>query len=114
MIGKMKDEVKENIVSDCVGLQSKMYSLVIVNNEEIQKAKRASKNIVKNIWHKEYVDVLLNRNLIRYKTKKIQSKLYRIGTYDLCKISLPYFYDKKYILDDAISSLAYFYEDVRS
>ena len=46
--------------------------------------------------------------------KKIQSKLYRIGTYDLCKISLPYFYDKKYILDDAISSLAYFHKDVRS
>ena len=45
----MKDEVRENIVSDCVGLESKMYSLGIVNNEEIQKAKRASKNIVKNI-----------------------------------------------------------------
>ena len=27
--------------------------------------------------------------------KKIQSKLHRIGTYDVCKISLSFFDDKK-------------------
>ena len=31
----MKDEVKETIISEFVGLKSKLYSLVIVNNEEI-------------------------------------------------------------------------------
>ena len=35
VIGKMKDEVKETIISAFVGLKSKLYSLVIVNNEEI-------------------------------------------------------------------------------
>ena len=35
VIGKMKDEVKETIISEFVGLKSKLYSLVIVNNEEI-------------------------------------------------------------------------------
>ena len=43
----MKDEVKENIVSDFVGLQSKMCSLVIVNNEEIQKANEPVKILLK-------------------------------------------------------------------
>ena len=37
-----------------------------------------------------------------------QSKLHRIGIYDVCKISLPCFHDKSYILDDGVSSLAYF------
>ena len=46
--------------------------------------------------------------------KKIQSKLHRIGTYDLCKISLSCFHDKRYILDDGIIFLAYFHKDIRS
>ena len=40
--------------------------------------------------------------------KMSQSKLHRIGTYLVCKISLSCFHDKRYILDDGISSLAYF------
>ena len=52
VIGKMKDKVKGKIISELVGLKSKMYSLVIANNEEIKKEKGVSKNIVKNIRHK--------------------------------------------------------------
>ena len=55
-----------------------------------------------------------NKNLIRHKMKRIQSKLHRIRTYDVCKISLSCFDDKMYILDDGIRSLAYFHKDVRS
>ena len=46
--------------------------------------------------------------------KRIQSKLHKIGTYDVCKISLSCFDDKRYILDNGINSLAYFHENVRS
>ena len=49
-----------------------MYSLVIVDNEEIKKAKPANKDVVKNKRHKEYIDVLFNKILIRYKKKRIQ------------------------------------------
>ena len=52
VIGKMKDKVKGKIISELVGLKSKMYSLVIANNEEIKKEKGVNKNIVKNIRHK--------------------------------------------------------------
>ena len=89
-----------------------MYSLVIIDNEEIKKAKPANKNVVKNKRHKEYIDVLFNKILIRYKKKRIQSKFHRIGTYDVCKISLSCFNDKRYILDDGITVLAYFHKDV--
>ena len=40
--------------------------------------------------------------------KTIQSKLHRIGTYDVCKISFFFFDDKKNILSDDINSLACF------
>ena len=46
--------------------------------------------------------------------KGIQSKLHKIGTYDVCKISFSCFDDKRGILDDDINSLAYFHKDIRS
>ena len=38
--------------------------------------------------------------------KRIQSKSQRTGTWDVCKISLSCFDDKRYILSDGINSLA--------
>ena len=44
--------------------------------------------------------------------KRIQSKLHRIGTYDVCKISLSCFDYKRYILDSGVNSLTYFHKDI--
>ena len=38
IIGKMKDEIKGNLISEFVGLKSNIYSLALVTNEEIEKA----------------------------------------------------------------------------
>lgn len=46
--------------------------------------------------------------------KTIQSKLHRIGTYDVCKISLSFFDDRKNILSDDINSLACFRKKKKS
>ena len=56
--------------------------------------------------HKTYVDILFNKYFIRHKIKRIRSKLHKIGTYDVCKIALSFFDDKRYILNDGINSLA--------
>ena len=53
VVGKMKDEFKGKIISEFVGLKSKMYSLINVNDEEVTKAK----GVNKKIKHKEFVDV---------------------------------------------------------
>ena len=90
MIGRMKDEVRGKIISEFVGLKSKMYSLVTVDSREITKAKGVNKNIAESIRHKKYADVLFGRGLVRHKMKRIQSKLHRSGTY-VCKISLSCF-----------------------
>ena len=113
-IGQLKDELKGKIISEFVGLKSKMYSLIDVDNEEAKKAKGGNKNVIKYIRHKKYVDVLFNKKIIRDKIKRIQSKLHRIGTYDVCKIPLSCFDDKRYILDNDVNSLAYFHKDIKS
>ena len=45
VIGKIKDEFKGKIISEFVGLKSKMYSLVSVDDEEVTKAKGINEKI---------------------------------------------------------------------
>ena len=51
VIGKMKDEFKGKKINECAGLESKMYSLISVDDEEVTKAK----GVNKKIRHKEFV-----------------------------------------------------------
>ena len=86
-----------------------MFPLINVDDEEVTKAKGV--NI--KIRHKEFVDVMFNKILIRHNLKRIQTKLHRIGTYNVCKISCSCFDDKRYVLGDGVNSLAYFHKDIR-
>ena len=45
--------------------------------------------------------------------KRIQGKLHKIRTYNVCKISLSYFGDKRYVLNDGVNTLAYFHRDIK-
>ena len=108
VLGKIKDEFNGIKISEFVGLKSKMYSFISVDNREINKAK----GINKKLRHKEYIDVLFNKKVVRHNMKRIQSKLHEIGTYDIYKISLSCFDDKRYVLNDGINTLAYFHKDI--
>ena len=84
-----------------------MYSL-ISNNMEINKAKGV--NLV--LKHKEYVDFLFNKKVLRHKMKRIFSEKHSIGSCLLNKISLSCYDDKRFILDDGINSLAYVHKNI--
>ena len=43
--------------------------------------------------------------------KRIQAKKYKIGTYEIDKISLSCFNGKRFVLEDGIHMLAYFHKD---
>ena len=43
--------------------------------------------------------------------KRIQAKKHKIGTYEINKISLSCFDDKRFVLDDGVHTLAYFHKD---
>ena len=78
VIGKAKDEFKEKIISEFIGLKSKIYSLIAVGGKEIKNAKGVKKNVVQNINHKEYIDVLFNKIMIRHNMKRIQNKCWNL------------------------------------
>ena len=46
------------------------------------------------------------------KWKEFKVKKHKIGTYDVNKTSLSCFDDKRYILNDGITTLAYFHKDL--
>ena len=43
VIGRMKDKFKGRIIGEFVGLKSKMYSLIDIDDEEVTKAKEVNK-----------------------------------------------------------------------
>ena len=56
---------------------------------------------------------MFNKKVIRHNMKRIQSKLHRIETYDVYKISLSCSDDKRYVLDNGVNTLAYFHKDIK-
>ena len=45
--------------------------------------------------------------------RRIQSKKHKIETYEIDKISLSCFDNKRFVLDDGIHKLAYFHKDLK-
>ena len=44
--------------------------------------------------------------------KRIQAKKHKIGTYEIDKISLSCFDDKRFVLNDGVNTLAYFHKEI--
>ena len=63
IIGKMKDEFGGVIITEFVGLKSKMYSIKEIDGKEHNTAKGVNISTV-----------LFNKKIIRHKMKRIQSK----------------------------------------
>ena len=61
----------------------------------------------------EFKDTLLNNKIIRHKMRRIQSKKHKLGTYEINKISLSCFDDKRFVLNDGIYTLAYFHRKLK-
>ena len=61
----------------------------------------------------KFKETLFNEKIIRHKMRRIQSKRHKMGTYEINKISLSCFDDKRFVLNNGIYTLAYFYKDLK-
>ena len=108
MIGKFKDEAAGVPICEFVGLRSKMYSYIKDNQTGGKTAKGIKKNVIKNdIKHENYKQTLLENKQMYHKMKTIRSKNHQLGSYEINKVSLSCFDDKRYISNDGIKSYAY-------
>ena len=100
--GKIKVVNKGISVDKFVGLNSKVHSILSDDGKESNTAKRV--NIATEF--NGIRDTLFNKKIIRHKMKTIQSKKHKFGTYEINKISLSCFDNKRFVLTDGTQTLA--------
>ena len=70
-------------------------------------AKGIKKNVIKNnIKHEDYKNTLINNEQMHHIMKTIRSQRHQLGSYEINKVSLSCFDDKRYI-HNGTSSYAY-------
>jgi hypothetical protein len=110
VVGKFKSETGSKAPKEFVGLRAKMYSLLVSSDE---KPKCALKGIgrayvKKHVTHDRFVRALETKvdiNPAVFRT--FRSTNHTINTLEVKKACLSAWDDKRYILDDGVSSLAY-------
>ena len=108
-LGKFKSETADSLAYEFCGLRSKMYSLATADDTKcFLKAKGVPKMYVKkNVRHEQYLHVLNHWNVTKCKFRAFRSRNHNIVTVELSKICLSCIDDKRYLLHDAVHSLAY-------
>ena len=108
VIGKFKDEAAGIPITEFIGLRSKMYSYIKDNKKCGRTAKGIKKVVIKKeIKHANYKDVLFNKKQLHHTMKTIRSNKHQLGSYEINKVSLSCFDDKRFIHENGITSYAY-------
>ena len=61
----------------------------------------------------ELRETLFNNKIMKQKMKRIQSKNQKLVIYEISKISLSVFDDKRFVLNDGIHTLPYFHKNFK-
>lgn len=104
--GLFKDEMGGKIIKEFVGLRSKLYCIKTLD-KTIKKAKGTKKSVTKNLRMIDYKNVLYNCNVIRKKNLLFRSIKHEIFTQSVNKIVLSSNDDKRLLLPDKVSTLAW-------
>ena len=85
-----------------------MYSYVKEDGGCGKTAKGIKKSVIKkDVKHVDYRNTLLNSEQMHHKTKTIRSENHQLSSYEINKVSLSCFDDKRYIHEELVSSYAY-------
>ncbi len=109
-IGFFKDEAKGQMILEFVGLRPKMYSYLIQTEKGVEdkhRAKGIQSAVAKNFRHENYLKELKTPIENFVKNKRIGSKLHNIYSIETKKRGLCAFDDKRILLEDEITTLAY-------
>eukprot|EP00732_Lithocolla_globosa_P001283 Lithocolla_globosa_v1_NODE_613_length_3597_cov_230.357506.p1 type:complete len:583 gc:universal NODE_613_length_3597_cov_230.357506:1726-3474(+) len=107
---KMKDESGGKVITEFIGLRSKMYSYQYEDGDQVKsdhRGKGIKRSCLKKIRHEQYQDTLRNNVQLNVEFKTIKSSNHELKTESVNKIGLSPYDDKRYILHDNNHTLAY-------
>jgi hypothetical protein len=110
-VGKFKDELNGLCMTRFIGLRPKLYSFEYLDLSGVVFGKNTAKGVQKGMKNRltfdEYESCLINMNAKIVQMNSIRSDHHKLFTYNINKIGLSAFDDKRYILDDGITTLAH-------
>ena len=111
IIGLMKDELGEKIITELVTLTPKTYSYLTDDGKEDKKAKGTKRCIIKRmIKFNDYKHCLLKDEVILKSQQRFISKKHDVYTENINKIALSNNDDKTIVSSDKIMSYPYGYK----
>lgn len=112
--GLMKDENNGEIMTEFVGLRSKMYSIRVNKRDAIKKAKGVKNYLLKKtITFDDYVRCIDENCIIKGVQNSIRSKKHNVYTIKQQKIILSPHDDKRHILPDGINTLPWGHKNLK-
>ena len=106
--GKFKEEFNSSIINEFVGLRAKSYSILFDSQKEKKVCKGVNKCVIKKcLTHDEYKKCLFENSIRKDTMNNIRSKQHNIYSTETNKISLSSCDNKRYVLDDGITTYAH-------
>lgn len=114
VVGKFKCETGSVAPCEFVGLRSKMYSLLVPSASKPKlRAKGVKKSYVKqHVTHLNFLETLRQKRSTPAKFQVFRSRNHVLNTVNINKVCLTAYDDKRYILEDGITTLAYGHENI--
>ena len=105
VLGKFKDELNGNLMSERISLRSKMYAHKIYNSKKEEKRAKGIKkcNVKNDLTFKKYHDCLFNNQNTSHEYKNFKTENHEIFTITTTKKGLSAFDSKRYYLDSVKS-----------
>ena len=111
IIGKFKDELGGQLLTEFIGIRPKMYSYV--GEESGKRAKGVKKSVLKKtITHNDYRSCLFEKKVYSRDMPGLRSRAHTIYGETVHKVALAPLDTKRYILPDGISTLAFGHVDI--
>ena len=109
--GTFKDELGGKIMTEFIGLRSKMYSYI--GDDCGKRAKGVTRSVLNNtITHEDYQKCLFDQQVFTRAMPGLRSHQHQVYGETTRKVALSPLDTKRYILPDGITSLAYGHKDI--
>lgn len=107
-LGLLKDEMKGAPIKEYIGLKPKMYSLLCSDDSEKKTAKGIKHCVTRNVLrHEDYKSTLFDEQVCYSSMNTIRSIDHRLKTFNITKLSLTSIDQKRWVMDDKITTLAF-------